>query len=91
MAAFSGFYGSHEPPPPGDARGIVQPHRDGHQNGQQCGYILHCCFVDCRPGGRQGRYGASSYPMAAPSGFGVASDDVTCFASTRPHDHRNGM
>ena len=30
MAAFSGFYESHEPPPLGDARGIVPPHRDGH-------------------------------------------------------------
>ena len=38
---FSGFYESHEPPPLGDARGIVPPHRDGPQNGQQSGYMLH--------------------------------------------------
>ncbi len=37
MVAFSGFYESHEPPPSGDARGIVLPHRHGHQNGQQRG------------------------------------------------------
>ena len=54
IAAFSGFYESHEPPPSGNVRGIVQPHRDGHRNGQQSGYILHCRFVYCRPGGRRG-------------------------------------
>jgi hypothetical protein len=35
MAAFSGFYESHEPTPLGDARGIVPAHRHGHQNGQK--------------------------------------------------------
>ena len=54
MEAFSGFYESHKPPPSGDARVIVPPHRDGHQNGQQRGYILHRHFVDCRPGGHRG-------------------------------------
>jgi len=54
MAAFSGFYESHEPPPLGDVRGVVPPHRDGHQNGQQSGYILHRHFVDCCPGGCRG-------------------------------------
>ena len=54
MAAFSGFYESHEPPPSGDARGIVPAHRDGHRNGQQSGHILHLCFVCCRPSGRCG-------------------------------------
>jgi hypothetical protein len=54
MAAFSGFYESHEPPPSGDARCIVPAHRNDHQNSQQSGYILHICFVCCRPGGRRG-------------------------------------
>ena len=54
MAAFSGFYESHEPPPMGDAHGIVPAHPDGHQHGQKIGYILHNRCVDCRPGGRQG-------------------------------------
>jgi hypothetical protein len=49
-----GFYERHEPPPSGDARGIVPAHRDGHQNGQQSGYILHNRCVDCRPGNRRG-------------------------------------
>jgi len=44
MAAFSGFYESHEPPPLGDARGIIPSHRDGHQNSHQSEYILHRCF-----------------------------------------------
>jgi hypothetical protein len=51
MVAFSGFYESHEPPPPGNAHSIVLVHRHGHQNGQQCGCMLHRCFVYCRPGG----------------------------------------
>ena len=38
----------------GDAHSIVRSHRDGHQNGQQSGYILHYCCVDCSPGGRRG-------------------------------------
>jgi hypothetical protein len=54
MAAFSGFYESHEPPPSRDALSIVPPHCDGHQNGQQSVYILHRCFVDCRPVGHRG-------------------------------------
>ena len=54
MAAFSGFYESHEPPPSGDARGIVPAHRDGHRNSQQSGFILHRRTVCCRPGGRRG-------------------------------------
>ena len=37
MVAFSGFYESHEPPPLGDASGIVSPHRHGHWNDQQRG------------------------------------------------------
>jgi len=54
MVAFSGFYESYQPPPSGDARCIVPPHRDGHQNGHQSGFMLHRCFVCCRPDGRRG-------------------------------------
>jgi len=54
MVAFSGFYESHEPPPSGNARSIVPPHRNGHRNGHQSGYILHNHCVDCCPGGRRG-------------------------------------
>ena len=56
MAAFSGFYESHKPPPSplGNARGIEMAHHDGHRNGQQSGYILHNRCVDCRPGGSRG-------------------------------------
>ena len=54
MAVFSGLYESPGPPPSGDARGIVPPHRDHHRNGHQSGYILHYRCVDCRPGGRRG-------------------------------------
>jgi hypothetical protein len=41
MVAFSGFNESREPPPSGDARGIVRPHHNGHRNGHQSEYILH--------------------------------------------------
>jgi len=44
MVAFSGFYESHEPPPSGDARSIVPPHFDGHQNGQQMGGYFALLF-----------------------------------------------
>ena len=54
MAVFSGLYENPGPPPLGDVRGIVPPHRDDHQNGHQSGYIIHQCFVCCCPGGRQG-------------------------------------
>ena len=54
MAVFSGFYESHKPPPSGDVRCRVPPHRNGHRNGQQRGHILHHCLVDCRHGGRRG-------------------------------------
>jgi hypothetical protein len=54
MVAVNGFYESHEPPPSGDARGFVLPHRHGHRNGQQRGgHVAHLC-VDCVPGGRRG-------------------------------------
>jgi len=45
MVACSGFYGSHKPPSSGDAPSILMPHRDGHQNGQQRGYILHLILL----------------------------------------------
>jgi len=54
MVVFSGFCESHEPSPSGDALGIILPHRHGHQNGQQSGYMLHCRYVCCRPGSRRG-------------------------------------
>jgi hypothetical protein len=54
MAAFSGFYESHEPPPSGDVRGIVLVHRDGHRNSQQSEFILHRRTICCRPGSRWG-------------------------------------
>ena len=54
MVVFSGFNESHEPPTLGDARSIVPPHRHGHRNGQQSGYMLHRRFVCCCPGGLRG-------------------------------------
>jgi hypothetical protein len=97
MAVFSGLYESPGPPPSVDARGIVPPHRDDYRNGHQSGYMIHRCFVCCRPGGRQPprRYGASSRPMAASSGFWcspghAASGDAACIASKPHHGHQHG-
>ena len=74
MVAFSGFYESHEPPSSGGARGIVPPHRDGHQNGHQSGYMLHSCFVCCRPGGRRGDTEQVVVRWRRPVASGVALD-----------------
>ena len=72
MVAFSGFYESHEPPPSGGVRGIVLPHRDGHQNGQQSGYMLHFRCVDCRPGGCRGNTEQVVARWWRPGAFGEA-------------------
>jgi hypothetical protein len=45
MVAVSGFYESHVPPPSGNARSIVLPHRHGHRNGQQKGGGMLLIFV----------------------------------------------
>jgi hypothetical protein len=74
MAVFSGFYQSPGSPPSGDAHGIVPPHRDGHRNGHQSGYILHRCFVCCRPGGRQGDTERVIARWRRPVASGVALD-----------------
>ena len=74
MAVFSGLYESPGPPPSGDARGIVPPHRDGHRNGHQSGYIIHRCFVCCRPGGRQGDTERVVARWRRPVASGVALD-----------------
>ncbi len=54
MAAFSGYFESHEPPPSGDTCGILPAHCNGHQNGQQSRCVLHCRFVDYHPGSSRG-------------------------------------
>jgi len=74
MAAFSGFYESHKPPPSGDAHGIIPPHCDGHQNGHQSEYILHRCFIFCRPGGRRGDTERVVAQWRRPVASGVALD-----------------
>ncbi len=74
MAVFSGLYESPGPPPSGDVRGIVPPHCDDHRNGQQSGHIIHCCFVCCRPGGRQGDTKQVVARWQRPVAFGVALD-----------------
>ena len=74
MAVFSGFYESPEPPPSGDARGIVLPHCDDHRNGHQSGYIIHRCFVCCRPGGRRGNTERVVARCRHPVASGVALD-----------------
>ena len=74
MAVFSGLYESPGPPQSGDARGIVLPHCDDHQNGHQSGYITDRCFVCCRPGGRQGDTEQVVARWRRPVASGVALD-----------------
>ncbi len=94
MAAFSGFYESHEPPPLGYERSIVSAHRHGHRTASKVDtfYIVVLLLSPWRP---SGRYGASSRPMAASSGFRrspghAESGDALRIASMRLHGHRNG-
>ena len=71
----SGFYESHKPPTTsGDAHGIEPPHHDGSWNGHQSGYILHLCFVCCRPGGRRGDMEQVVAQWGDPVASGVALD-----------------
>jgi len=88
MAAFSGFFESHEPPPLGDARSILPAHRNGHQNGQQS----FCWLLPWRP---PGQYIVSSCPMVAFSGFYQSPGppflgDAFCIAPAHCHVDRNG-
>jgi len=54
MAAFSGFYESHEAPPLGDVCSTVPSHRNSHRNSQPRRPILHRCFSCCLTVGCQG-------------------------------------
>ena len=74
MAAFNGFYESHEPPPSGDARSIVPAHRHGHQKCQQSGHIVHLRFFYCRPGSRRGDTEPVVAQWQRPVASGVAMD-----------------
>jgi hypothetical protein len=85
MVAFSGFYESHKPPPSGDVRGIVPPHRHGHRNGQQSGYMLHHCFICCRPGGRRGNTEQVVTQWRRP----VASDEALFILHREMHSVRH--
>ena len=91
MAAFSDFYESHEPPPSGDACSIVPAHRNGHQNGQQSGHMLHLCFVCCPRGDTE-----QVVPITAFSGFYESPEppslgDVCGIAPPHCHGYRNGL
>ena len=74
MTVFSGFYESPGPPLSGNAHGIVPPHRNNHWNGHQSGYIIHRCFVCCRPGGRWGNTEQVVAQWQRPVASGVALD-----------------
>jgi len=87
MVAFSGFYESHEPPPSGDVRGIVPPHCDEHQNGQQSGYMLHRRFVCCHPGGRQGNTERVVNQWRCPVASGKALVMLHWAMRSVPHRH----
>ena len=88
MALFSGLYESPGPPPSGDARSIVPPHRNDHRNGHQSGYIIvlfaQLIFI-----------GASACPMAVFSGLYESpgpppSGDARSIVPPHHDNHRNG-
>ena len=74
MAVLSGFYESPGPPPLVNARGKVPPHCNDHRNSHQSGYIIHCCFVCCCPGGRQSNTERVVARWRRPVVSGVAMD-----------------
>ena len=53
---------------------VVMPHCNFHRNGHQSGYIIHCCFVCCCPGGRQGNTERVVARWRRPVASGVALD-----------------
>ena len=95
-ATFSGFYESHEPPPSGDVRSLVRAHCHGHENGQPKWSHFASPFCFLSPWRPPGRYGASSCPMTAFSGFYESpgpcwSGDECGIAPSHRHGHWNGL
>jgi len=74
MGVFSCFYESPGSPPSVNVCGKVPPHCDDHQNSHQSGYIIHCCFVCCCPGGRRGNAERVVARRRHPVVSGVAMD-----------------
>ena len=68
MAAFSGFYESHKPPPSGNACGIIPATAMAIEMVSKvdtfCIFVLFAVALAV-----PGQYGASSRPMAASIGF----------------------
>ena len=92
---FSGFYESPGRPPSGDAHGSTTALRWPLKRPSKWAHItsLYCLLLPWR---QQRRYGVSSRPMAASSGFRsspghAALGDAACIASTPPHGHQNGL
>ncbi len=95
MAAFSGFYESHEPPLLGNVGSMVLLHRHGHQNDQQSRHIMHCCLFAVTLVAA-GAIRAISLPMAAFSGFYESpgpppSGNVHGIAPSHCHCYQNGQ
>ena len=95
MAAFSGFYESPGPPPSGDAHGSTTASGWPLKRPSKWVHItsLYCLLSPWR---LPGRYGVSSCPMAASSGFRsspghAALGDAAWTASMPLHRHRNGL
>jgi hypothetical protein len=77
-------------------RGIVPAHHCGHRNGQQRGGYFASSFCMLLLWRSPGRYGASSRPMAAFSGFYKSSGpplsvDVRGIAPSHRHGYQNGQ
>jgi hypothetical protein len=72
--------------------GIILAHCHGHQNGQQSRCMFLFLFYLLLPWQPLGRYGASSRPMAASSGFWgspehAALSNAACIAPMCLHSH----
>ena len=95
MVVYSGLYESPGPPPLGDARSIVPPHRNDHRNGHQSGYIIVLFAVLQNLNAQLIFIGASACPMAVFSGLYESPGppplgDARSIVPPHRDNHRNG-
>ncbi len=69
IVVFIGILQSPKPPPLGNVRGTVPAHCHGHRFGHLFRCICWLLYICLMPWRQLGRYGASSCPMLASSGF----------------------
>ncbi len=95
MVVISSILQSPKPPSLSNVRSTVPAHRHGHQFGHLFRCICWLLFVCLLPWRPLGRYGVSSCPMLASSGFQSSPGHTTlgnaiCIAPAHRRGHQNG-